>query len=525
MPTLAEIDAEIARRQQPQQAPVQQAQQQGPTLSEIDAEIARRQQGSDIPTSQEPQAQPMQQPQESPADFSVSEMVGNIPSSAVKLGKDIVEPFLSPIETVKSIGALGSGALFKANEALSEAMPEALDFMSEPIFGDGEVLGETQAPVAEAVGDFINERYGSVDAFKSTVQKDPVGVLADVSALFTGGASLIPKTGKMGKVAGAVEAVGKAVDPLNTSVSAVKTLAKSGKIIPEGLPQKLLESAVKFRPGVDTAQRANMIKTSLKHSIMPTVGGLDKISTKLNALDSSLNKIIDKATTKGIEIPKGYVFSELKKLRQDIGGVKIDAKADLRVINKVAKDFNEQLKSLGKNKLTPRELQDFKTNAYSKIKFDLKQGKAGFAKNETRASVARQAKVALEGIDPNIKVINKEMGDLLELKGELGSVVNKLDNRNLISLDTAAKIAAGAGSGTAVGSPVVGSALGVAAAVAGNPRVKAQTAIILENIRKNAGTIEIINNSANPVLARALSTQAGRINESLNAQLEDEGVE
>ena len=114
------------------------------------------------------------------------------------------------------------------------------------------------------------------------------------------------------------------------------------------------------------------------------------------------------------------------------------------------------------------------------------------------------------------------MGGLLELNEELGSVVNRLDNRNLISLDTAAKIEAGSSTGLAAGSPVLGTAIGVTAAVAGSPRVKARTAIIMENIRKNADTVELFDNKLDPVLARVLSTQAGRINQSLNAQLEDE---
>lgn len=459
--------------------------------------------------------------QTQPQGFSVAETISNIPSSALQLGKDIVEPILSPIETAKSLGKLGTGALFKANEALDELTPDALDFMSEPLFGDS-VLGSENAPAAEAVGAFIDERYGSLDAFKNTVQQDPVGVLADAAAIFAGGSTLLPKTGKAGRIGAAVEGVGKAVDPLNIATSSVKALAKSGRIIPEALPAKLLESAVKFRPGVKNAERANMISTSLKQGIMPTVDGLNKITEKIGVLNTRLDKIIDGATTRGVEIPKGVIFSELKKVRGKLGGVKVDAAADLRIIDQVAKNLNENLKGLKKGKVTPRELQDLKTNAYKKINFDVTQGQAGFAKNEARKGIAKAAKTSLEGIDSSVQPINKDIGNLLELNKELEGVVNKLDNRNLISLDTAAKIGAGAGSGAAAGSPIAGTVIGTVAAVAGNPRVKARTALVLENIRKNAATVELANNSLPPVLARALATQAGRINEALNAQLEED---
>ena len=46
--------------------------------------------------------------------------------------------------------------------------------------------------------------------------------------------------------------------------------------------------------------------------------------------------------------------------------------------------------------------------------------------------------------------------------------------------------------------------------------------MIIENLRRNADTIEIINNKLPPVLARTLSAQAGRLNELLNEQLKED---
>jgi len=298
-------------------------------------------------------AQPSQAAtQPSDDGFSVLETIKNIPSSAVQLGEDIIAPILSPIETAKSLQSLGQGLVEKA------FVPSVID---------GVDFGQTQnEEVVDAVGSFINERYGSVDAFKNTVQNDPVGVLADVASIFTGGATLLPKAGKVGKIGKAVSAVGKAVDPLNISASAVKVLGKSGKAIPQALPEKLLESALKFRPSINPAQRASMTKTALREGILPTVSGLRKISDNLGTLDTSLNKIIDNATKAGKTIPKRAIFSKLKKLRAELGGAKINAPADLKVIDKMAKDFDLNLRRLKKDRLTPRELQDLKTDAYNR---------------------------------------------------------------------------------------------------------------------------------------------------------------
>jgi len=442
-------------------------------------------------------------------DFSISEMVGNIPSSAMQLGKDIIEPVLHPVETAKSLQSLGQGIVEKA-------------FVPSEINGFN--FGQTEnEEVVDAVGQFINERYGSVDAFKSTVQDDPVGVLADVAGLVSGGAALIPKAGKAGAIVKAAGTLGKAVDPLNVSVSAVKALAKQGgKAIPKGVPEKLLESAMKFRPSIKPAQRARMTATALKEGILPTTGGLEKIVSNLDTLNASLDNIIDTATKSGKTIPKGVVFSKLKKLRRDLGGVKVNASADLRIIDKMAKDMDLNLKRLGKDRITPRELQSLKTDAYKRINFDVKSGAAEAAKSETSRAFAKGGKEAIESLDPSVEGINRRMGDLLELNNELERVVSRLDNRNLISLDTAAKIAAGAGADVARGGAPIGTAIGTTASVFGNPRVKARAALMLENLRKNAETIEIINNKLPPVLARSLLEQAGKLNESLNDQIEKE---
>jgi hypothetical protein len=494
MATLLEIDAEIARRQQ--------ASNQGgqPSLAAIDAEIASRQNAA-------------------PQDFSVSETIQNIPSSAAQLGRDIIEPILSPVETAKSIGALGQGVIEKGVKNIAAAVPEEVPVIGPIAAGINLDVSENEE-IANSVGDFINERYGSVDAFKATVQEDPVGALSDIAGLLAGGSLMLPKAGKLGAIGRAAETVGKAVDPLNISVSAVKAAAKGskvGRLIPQALPEKLLESALKFRPSIKPSQRANMTKTALAQGIMPTVDGLQKITDKLDGLNTSLDKIIDAATASGETIPKKAIFVKLKQLRKDLGGAKVDASTDLRVIDRMAKQFNENLKRINKDRLTPRELQDLKTDAYKRINFDITQGGAGFAKQEARKAIAKGAKESLEAIDPSVKPINREMGDLLELNKELERVVSRLDNRNLIGLDTAAKVGAGAATGTPLGT-----AAGATAAVFGNPRVKARSALILENIRKNAETIEVIKNKLPPVLARSLLEQTGRLNESLGEQIDKE---
>ena len=132
---------------------------------------------------------------------AISETIGNIPSSAYQLGSDISNIVLHPIQTAKGIGQFGLGLA-------QLAIP-------------GEQGNED---VARAVGQHFVDRYGSLDAAKQAVTTDPVGVLADVSALLLGGGYLATKAGmKAGQVA---TKAGLATDPLIATGRGVAGIGK-----------------------------------------------------------------------------------------------------------------------------------------------------------------------------------------------------------------------------------------------------------------------------------------------------------
>ena len=93
----------------------------------------------------------------------------NAPSSAVQFGRDVVEPFLSPVETAKSAFNLGKSVLGKAG--IIDADPE----------------------LANQVGQHFVNRYGSVDNAMRTFSTDPVGMASDVAGLLTAGGALAAK--------------------------------------------------------------------------------------------------------------------------------------------------------------------------------------------------------------------------------------------------------------------------------------------------------------------------------------------
>jgi hypothetical protein len=131
----------------------------------------------------------------------------NAPGSAYQFAKDVVQPFISPIETGKAIVNLGSSVLGKAG--ITDADPE----------------------LANQVGEYFAKRYGGVNNAMQTFATDPVGMVSDVAGLLTGGGALATKTASklpmIARTAGKIETVGRAIDPLNVAAKGAKLTGKS----------------------------------------------------------------------------------------------------------------------------------------------------------------------------------------------------------------------------------------------------------------------------------------------------------
>jgi hypothetical protein len=167
MPTLAQIDAEIARRQQSQQAIA-------PSLADIDAEIARRQQlapqqAAPIPQQAAPQPQ-VPVAQQAP-DLSQPALPGGVakPGGEEALGTIASGMIAEPIAGLAGLATLPFAGPEQA-EANIEAVREALTFIPRTPEGMEQLqkVGEALQPVGEAVqavekgaGDIAFEATGS----------------------------------------------------------------------------------------------------------------------------------------------------------------------------------------------------------------------------------------------------------------------------------------------------------------------------------------------------------------------------
>lgn len=267
------------------------------------------------------------------------------------------------------------------------------------------------------------------------------------------------------------------------------------KAIPESTPVGMYESSAKFSTTFPKAKRMEMAETALKHEIMPTAAGLDKLSGMVNKFDTQITGLIDDATAAGKTIPKGAIYKHLKALRREMGGTKVGADKNLRQIDRAAKTMDVQLKKLKKDRLTPNELQDIKQSAYKEVSYEGRQLRSQAGTEAATKAIAKGAKEAIEGV-ADVKDLNRELGKLLELEKPLSRSAARIENRNIVGIDAPIKIGAGQAAGG-----VPGAAVGTGLSILEHPKIKAALAIKLRKLQ-NSGQLELVDTALVPVLIK-----------------------
>jgi len=180
----------------------------------------------------------------------VTGAVKSFPSSFAGLVQDLVTAVTNPIDTAKSVLDLGAGIL-------QNVLPESVV----------QTLGEDpqSRQVANQVGQFYVDRYGSLEGAKRAIAEDPAGVLADVSTIFTGGSTIAPRA-----VAAPLKATARAIDPLAVAARATGKVASNvvGPMVSSGLGVSTGTGSVPiqeaFRAGREGGARAEQFTANLR---------------------------------------------------------------------------------------------------------------------------------------------------------------------------------------------------------------------------------------------------------------------
>lgn len=133
------------------------------------------------------------------------EAVKNLPGSASQFVGGIAQAVISPVQTLTGILDAGAGAL-------RNALPQGVvNFIDQ--FDTNPEAAQRAVQTANAIGGMYKDRYGSYEGIKRTFAEDPVGAVADLSTLLTGGGAAATKIG-LGKTGAALSKVGSAINPM-----------------------------------------------------------------------------------------------------------------------------------------------------------------------------------------------------------------------------------------------------------------------------------------------------------------------
>ncbi len=285
-----------------------------------------------------------EKPKEKATDKSyLLETISNVPSSAVKLGRDILAPIFSPIETAKSIGAVGASVI--------------------SLLRPGEQGNEE---LAQQVGQFYADRYGSLENIKRTFSQDPVGFFADVGLVLTGvgggvraaggAATTAKKISDAGRLVDATTLAGKALtEPTKLTGRGLRTL--SGTVTGTGTgPLKQAFQSVQ-RPVAEAGQSAEDAATALQKAqdidknFTDALRGRVDETTILKEAQEGL-KILKRENSTFYKTEEAKYLTQLKKdkvSKKDINEIK-NLVSNFRKDNPIAvgEDLDKVLRRLNK---------------------------------------------------------------------------------------------------------------------------------------------------------------------------------
>jgi len=302
-----------------------------------------------------------------------------------------------------------------------------------------------------------------------------------------------------------VERAGALVEPFNV----IKQGLQAGRVLPDSVPQKLYESSAKYSTTLPPEQRRALVETGLGNRLTPNRRGVEKGASVLSDLDNQIDVLVEQAESTGNRVHKNVLFKYLSESRDKFGGPKLDAASDLGRIDQVARAFDEHLKSIGQEYLSPKEIQEFKKGVYARINYDKKAGRTREAVEHAQKGMARSAKEEMEKLSPDLKDTNRKWGDMREWLDQSERSAGRIENRDVLGIGVPIKAVAG----SAIGGDA-GGVMGLVQGLADSPTLKARIAIGMRKLKEDG-----LDNPTSMAVMRDMLFQAGRSEEEIKELL------
>ena len=218
-----------ARDLQRLEAGIRQAHTQGDdqTVRVLGAELRRIQQ---MPAPKQPP--PKQAPPKRSLFGAAVEAIPNIPSSAAEFASGFYTAVTNPIETAGTLLDIAAGGL---KTGAQKALPKNVYNFINNLDADPK-SAQRAMRAAQQFGGQMKDRYGTYDALKNTLATDPVGFVADMSTLISGGAGTVRQGGRViskaaPKVAQQTQLVANAMTRAADATNPVNVLRPVGRAV------------------------------------------------------------------------------------------------------------------------------------------------------------------------------------------------------------------------------------------------------------------------------------------------------
>jgi hypothetical protein len=227
---------------------------------------------------------------EAPKNYTAGESaiqgVMGLPGGAFSAAVETGKALLSPVKTGKALLDLGAGELQKV---LPQSVTNAINRADEAYMGkqQSQAARQQMANIADVVNKDYAE-YGSWEGAKRKFAEHPEAVLADLSTVLTGGASLASKAPKL---ASALKTASNVTNPLvmaekmvTVPANAIGTMTKGSLGITTGAGGEAIDQAVKAGETSNKVFLGNLRKASnMEDAVDIAKTGLDKMRSKKNA--------------------------------------------------------------------------------------------------------------------------------------------------------------------------------------------------------------------------------------------------
>jgi len=252
--------------------------------------------------------------------------------------------------------------------------------------------------------------------------------------------------------------------------------------IPGATPiaERMYQSALKPPPSTAASQVRSMVNTGLNAGIPVSEAGQAKLAGLIQDLGDKVKTQI--ASQPNATVNKFAVASRLGETARKFSN-QVAPGSDLDAISKTGQEFLDTQPGA----IPATDAQALKQGTYQQLK-DRSYGELQSATKEAQKSLARGIKEELEAQFPEIKGLNAQQAKFYNLDGALERAVNRIQNRDLLSLG--GKIAVGTGVGAATGG-LEHAGTGAIAALAlhyvmSDPLVQSRLAIMLNKAGKGA---------------------------------------